>query len=138
MGCKQCLLEALRVLDLFTVRHWARKDGACGERLAAETVTVVVFHEPLHVRADRNDLRRVNLGVDDEVVFLDFGEIGGVSETWDLEELLQIATDIWHLSHLGPRAFEVGIVDRIKAYEGHEEADVSFRDVISDHVALLA
>jgi len=76
--------------------------------------------------------------VDDVIVLLDFGEIGSIAEARELEEFLEIATQIRHFGDLGARALEVPVVDGIEANEGGIEPDVGFGDVLTDKVALFA
>src|SRR5699024_10067014 len=138
LAVKQWKLEIFWVFNFLTSRQSAWQSGAICKWLTAKAIPVMRFHQPRHVWTDRHDLGGVNLGVHHEVVLLNFGEIGGVTKAWDLEELLQVAADIRHLRQLVAGALEVAVVHRIEANEGYKETDIGLSDVIANHVTLLA
>ena len=94
-------------------------------------------NESGQIRANGDNLRRVNFLVDDVVVLLHLGEVARVAETRGLEEVAQVAPQIRHLRDLVSARLEVGVVDGIEANKRGKQPDVCLCDVFTHEVAAI-
>ncbi len=105
---------------------------------ARGALAATVRREPARrVRAGGDDLRGIDVGVDDVVVLLDLVEVDLVAEARRLEEVAGVAPEVRHLGELVAVALEVAVVDHVEAHERGEEPDVGLGDRLAHQEAAV-
>src|SRR5580693_123767 len=120
--------------DAFAVPDRARR-RAVAERAAAERLAPVRSQPAGRIGAERDDPRRVDIGVNPVIVLLGLHKIDRVSEARRLPQITGISPQHWHLAQLAPIALEMSLVHRVEARERWPQADVGFGDRVTDEVA---
>ena len=75
---------------------------------------------------DRNNPRRIDVVVSEIVVTFDVIKIHRIGDTIDLIKIAQIPGQIWIIDNPSDVAFEMTMVDGVKADQSHEEPPVCF------------
>ncbi|CAM2794067.1 hypothetical protein DEAB109302_00980 [Dermacoccus abyssi] len=108
---------------------------AVAERASPAFLTPVRLRPVLQGGADRHDLRRVDVGVDDVIVLFDLREVDRVAEAGRAEQVPRVRPQHRHLGELVAVALQVAVVDGVETREGREEAHVGLGDVLAHEVA---